>query len=381
MTGPTKLQRWLDLIAFLAGRHFPVAVEELWRNLPAYAHGVDADKKTHEAVRRMFERDKDELRALGIPIEAVEYTMHYGREQAVGYRLARKDFHLPYLRLVREAEAGRGEAPEGPPARVEELQLTETEAAAALGGLREVSSVPGFPLAGEARSAFRKLAFDLDVGLLRDDPVVHLEDPEAEASSDALRRLTGALRTRKSVRFRYHSMARDATEERSAHPYGLFFQHGRWYLVAFDEAREEPRMFRLGRMSDVAANAAAPGTPDYQVPQDFELARYTGRSAWELGEDAEGTVDSRVRFAFPRSLWAERNGHGRLVRPLEDGSQVRGFEVHRRDPFLRWLLSLAGDAVVEEPPELREQFRNLARGVAALHGAPLGVDPGEGGSP
>jgi len=387
MSAPTKLQRWLDLIAVLASHRLPLTVDQLWRDIPAYAPGVDGDKRTHARVRRMFERDKDELRALGIPIERLEFSINYGREQATGYRLASRSFHLPYLKLVREAggaETGGGPTgiePTPPPSAADAFDLSEREAAAALGGLRQVSSLPGFPLAAEARSAFRKLAFDLDADLLREDPVLHAEDREAADASQSLRRLSDALLARKTVRFRYHSMGRDATEERTVHPYGLFFQHGRWYLVGFDEPRSEPRVFRLGRMSDVVPNERTPGTPDYAIPEDFELEGYTGRRAWELGGDAEGTIQAKVRFQFPRSLWAERNGHGRLTLPLEDGGQIRAFEVHRRDPFLRWVLSLAGDATVEEPVELRRAFRSMVREVAARHGSAVEEAAGGGGAP
>lgn len=397
MSAPTKLQRWLDLIAFLASRRFPVPVDELWSGVPAYTQGVGADPTTHASVRRMFERDKKDLNRLGIPIETVTFDINYGHEQATGYRLKRRDFHLPYLRLVREAAGERGPAagppsgttgepgstareaggrqpgtavkPSGAGASAAEFEISEAEASAALEGLRYVAELPGFTLSREARSAFRKLAFDLDADLLRDAPVHQVTDPETERSTEALRRLSDALLARKTVRFDYHSIGRDAREERSVRPYGLFFQHGRWYLVGHDEDRDEPRVYRVGRVSDVRANPKTPGTPDYEVPGDFRLERYTGRSAWELGGGSEGELEATVRFRFPRSMWAERNGHGRLVEELEDGTQLRAFEVHRRDPFLRWVLSLGGDATVESPPDVRGDFQRIAAEVAARHGS------------
>jgi proteasome accessory factor B len=366
-TQPTKLQRWLDLIAYLSGRHVPVPVEEVWANVPAYASGLEGDETVKQSARRMFERDKDELKESGIPIETVTYHINYGREEAVGYRLATKNFHLPYLRLV--AESQEGVRPSGATGR--EFELTEKEASAALDGLQELASVPSLPLASFARSAFRKLSFDLDPELLRDSPVHYAEDPETTATRDALQALSDAVRRRKQVRFRYHGMTRDTDEERSVHPYGLLFQHGRWYLVGHDLDREALRMFRLGRMSDLRPNRAAPGTADYEVPADFDLAEHVGRRAWELGADVDAATSATVRFRFPRSLWAERNGHGELVREEEDGAQIRRFEVRRRDPFLRWLLSLGGDAWVERPEELREEFRALAAEVARRYGGTL----------
>jgi proteasome accessory factor B len=383
---PTKLQRWLDVVSFLASRRIPASTEELWSNVPAYAPGLDGADKAKRAVRRTFERDKDELRALGIPIETVSYHVNYGREEIVGYRLARRDFHLPYLELLREAEGGEPGANEtrsassrpdtpGPgepsvrPAGTPVFEISLDEAGAALDGLRELARLPGFPLAGAARSAFRKLAFDLDPAAIGETPVVYAEDAETSATADALRVLSAALQRRKAVSFAYRAMTTDSEERREVHPYGLLFQHGRWYLVAHDAGRDGIRMFRAGRMSDVSANPRAPGTPDYEIPDDFTLESYAGRRAWELGEESADAVDADVRFRFPRSLWAERNGHGALVEEHDDGAQLRRFAVRRREPFLRWVLSLAGDARIEAPDDMRREFRALAARAAALHGS------------
>lgn len=366
---PTKLQRWLDVVAYLAARRLPVSTEELWENVPAYTPGLEGSKKEKARVRRTFERDKDELRELGIPIETVEYTISFGREEVSGYRIAKRDFHLPYLKLLDRADAagGRGGVgvAEGDPTVFE---LSAPEAGAALDGLRELASLPSFPLARAARGAFRKLAFDLDPDAFGETPIVYAEDPETEEARDTLHTLTDAVRRRKDLTFVYHAMSRDAVEERRARGYGLLFQHGRWYLVAHDLDRDAVRMFRVGRIRKVEVNPRSPGTADYTVPSDFSLDEYGGRSAWELSNDEEPPLEATVRFDFPRSLWAHRNGHGELVEEAEDGSQLRRFTVHRVDPFLRWVLSLAGDARVEDPDELRDGFRTLARRVADLHG-------------
>ncbi|MCG6988065.1 MAG: hypothetical protein LJF06_07780, partial [Gemmatimonadetes bacterium] len=130
----SKLQRWLDLVAYLAGRRVPATAEEVWAAVPAYVRGLEGDAKEHETVRRMFERDKDDLRAAGIPIETVTFSINYGTEESHGYRLLRRDFHLPYLRLVREAEAEeRGAQPSGLRA-ADSFAVAEDEAGAALDG-------------------------------------------------------------------------------------------------------------------------------------------------------------------------------------------------------------------------------------------------------
>lgn len=372
-TQPTKLQRWLDMVAYLAGRRLPVSVEDLWRAVPAYQPGLEGDDKAKATVRRMFERDKDELRRMGIPIETDSYSINFGLEQIQGYRLATRDFHLPYLRLVARARSeverpGAGApSPGGGAARSDTFPLESEEARAALDGLAELAGVPSFPLRTAARSAFRKLAFDLEPEWMEGAPVVYAEDPETAAGRDALRALSDAVRRRKAVRFRYRGMTRDTDGDRHVLPYGLLFQHGRWYMVGRDVDQDGERMFRAGRMRDVREDAPKGPSPDFEVPDTFDLHAYAGRAAWEVGEDPEGAVEAVVRFAFPRSLWADRNGHGAWVAEEPDGSQLRRFTVLRRDPFLRWVLSLAGDARVEAPEPLRAAFTHMVVEVARRH--------------
>ena len=133
-------------------------------------------------MRRMFERDKKELRELGIPIETVTFHINYGLEESHGYRLTKKDVHLPYLRLVAEASGEPDPARPRLPTPPYAFELTEAEAGAALDGLREVASLPSFPLRDEAVSAFRKLTLDLDPGLLSEPSVVYAEDEWTQAT-------------------------------------------------------------------------------------------------------------------------------------------------------------------------------------------------------
>lgn len=360
----TKLQRWLDLIAFLVARRLPVAVDEIMEAMPAYSdrwlEGSDTDR---DSVRRAFERDKEELRRAGIPIESVQYHVNYGAEKIEGYTLNRRDFYLPYLKLV------SGSTPEGSarrkPYSLPDIQLTETEADLALGALREVASVPGFPFAREARSAMRKLAFDLDVDAIETDPVLYIERPGAGEVLARVRPLSDALLARKRVGFVYHGIHRGEETQREVHPYGLFFQRGSWYLVGYDVAREGIRVFRADRMEGLEPNTRALNTPDYTIPDGFALDAYLRREAWELGDDEP--LRAHVLFHFPRSLWAERNRHGTLVERRPDGAAVREFAVQQTNPFLRWLLGLGAHAEILSPESLAAELEEMARKIASKY--------------
>ncbi len=378
----TKVQRWLDLIAYLVGRRLPVSVAELMERLPAYARDwAGGDEKTRKSVRRKFERDKDELRNLGIPIETVPYTVGALAEEMEGYLIRRRDFYLPYLKLLEEEKEGSGgsQASSGGRARVRErapgrtsvpgheLEVPREAASSAVQGLQALANLPAFPLATAARSALRKITFDLESAGGEDARILFAVPPETARAGEHTRLLAEAVGRRKTVRFTYHGIYRGQATERRVRPYGLLFQHAHWYLVAWDEDREGERLFRVDRMAELEVNPSQPNTPDFQAPDDAVLEAYRDREPWELGEENE-SFPARLRFRFPTSLWAERNGYGTKVEEDgEDGSVVREFQVRQPHALLRWVLSLGGEADIESPPELRDELRAMAREVAALY--------------
>ncbi len=374
----SKTQRWLDLVAYLVGRRLPVSVGELMEKVPAYARKwVEGSSTEQASVRRMFERDKDELRALGVPIESVPTPSDELGEQEA-YRLGARDFFLPYLKLVegmrgvREREVGR--------TAIGTVELAPEAASAAVEALRFAESVPGFPYAAEARSALRKLALDVRLpapaDLVAGDappssgpelPPLFLDDAGREDVVERVRTLSEALLARKRVRFRYHGIRRGEATERDVAGYGLMFQHGRWYLVGHDALRADLRVFRVERMEPPAVNPRQPKTPDYEIPESFRLRDYLEREPWQLGQEGDEKLRALALFAFPASLWAERNARGELIEQRPDGSAVRAFDVAQVGPFLRWILSLEGDAVILQPPELRQALRETAARVAGVH--------------
>jgi predicted DNA-binding transcriptional regulator YafY len=361
MTPSTKLQRWLDLIAYLVGHRVPVTAEQIMEHVPAYAEKLaTGEDRDFEAARRMFERDKTELKQAGIPLRTVEYHVDYGLTQLQGYQINRRDFYLPYLKLL-----GSERPDPGRRAGAATLEIQDDDASLALEALRRVADVPSFPLRDEARSAFRKLAFDIDPDAFSDDPVVFFAQPPRTAELDGvLRRLSDALLERRRVAFTYHGITRGDTTEREVAPWGLLFQHSQWYLIGHDSLRDGVRVFRASRMEGL--RPAKGDAPMYEIPPDFRLDDYIGRDAWELGEAASPET-VRVRFRFPASLWAARNRKGTFVSRDEDGSEVREFIVHQPDAFLRWVLGQANEAKIVSPEWLEEQRVAVMRKVVEMH--------------
>jgi predicted DNA-binding transcriptional regulator YafY len=367
-----KLQRWTDLLAALLRYHFPATFEQLARDVPAYSD----ESKKKDAVMRMFERDKDELRSFGIAIE----TIPLEEEETTGYKLDRKTFYLPYLSL-----SASGGKPASTPRKIGKLgyralatlvvepdELSIIAAAAA-----RVKALGDPVLAEDADSALRKLAFDLPLPetpnyedesfVLREAalPAYRMSAMAPELAQNVFEMLNDALARRKKVSFDYHTMGSDNVSRRNVEPYGLFFLSSHWYLAANDLDKHELRNFRVNRISRVDVNAARSQSPDFDIPAGFNLREHArSKKAWELGDGAG--EDAVVDFHNPTGA---AKAAARLGVAIEGASDRRKFTIRRVDSFARWLLSFGGEAIPVSPPSLVDEFRNQVKEAHEIYGA------------
>jgi len=357
MSSP-KTARWLDLIAFLLQHRYPVVREDLFRKVRGYLDDPEgATPRARESARRKFERDKDELRALGVEIETVEVPSHAGDEPNMAYRLKPGGFYLPYFEL----HPSEGEV-EHPYRELRRIPLTRHELRTLDRATRRLADRTEFPLAGAAASLRRKLAFDLP--LAESDVERVLAEPLPPESHAALATLQEATAARRAVQCTYYSIGRDETAEREIEPWALYFERSTWYCVARARDRAAPRVFRVDRMRDVRPLPGREQT--FAVPDDFDVRSYLGRQPWDLSNDPPRRV--RVRFGFPQSRWVLNEKRGRPVDPLlEDGGAVIDFEVRERGAFLRWLLTFRRQATVLDPPEVAQELEAMRRQVARLY--------------
>lgn len=343
-----KTSRWLDLVAFLLGHRFPVTREQIFQKVGGY-------DGAGETARRKFERDKDELRALGVEIETVPIPGAAGDEPNTGYRLRPRSTYLPYLELVdtpatEHAYQGLGR-----------IALSRAELDALDRATRALSEQRDTPFAAAAASARRKLAFDLPLNADAIERILALPIPEH--ARQALEVLQDAVIHRAAVACQYYTMSRRAEAERELEPWGLLFQWGRWYCVARARDRDEPRLFRVDRMKNVRR---LPGrTPHFELPDDFHVRTFAGRSPWEFGTGPATTA--RVRFAFPDGRWVANSNVGRVMREEADRALIVAFDVRDTDAFLRWLLPFGRQAEIEEPVALRQALAALRADVAAMY--------------
>lgn len=360
MTTP-KVQRWIDLLAALLGHRMPVTFEELARDVPAYlTDGSIADKNPSPTLKRMFERDKVELRELGVPILSIGEE---GSDESA-YTLRTKDFYLPYLGIVSARGIERPTTVDRYGYRsLETLAFEPDELEAITQGARRVAQVGDPVLAEEARNAMRKLAFDLPLGATDGPGDTLLVPPPTRANPRSLATLGDALVRRKRVSFAYHTIGTGTSAERSVEPYGLFFINSHWYLVARDVEKAALRNFRVNRMDSLKVTTAKLGTADYEIPTDFVLrAHAQSRQAWEIGDG--DAFEAVVEFTGDTGAVVAAAALGQLD---ATSTRYRRFIVRRTDSFARWLFSFAGDAMPVSPAALIDEYASLVERTRTIY--------------
>lgn len=300
------IERILNLLAFLLTVGRPVSAEEIRYTVAGY------DQPEDEAFRRMFERDKDLLRQLGIGLE-LQPTDVWAVD--FGYVVPEGGYQLPDPGLTDEERAALWLA-----AQVVQLggQPSGPEALFKLGGAP--GTLAGDPLAANLGD---------EMGVLGD--------------------LFGAVVEHRRVEFQYRD------KPRMLAPYGLVHRRGHWYVVGETEA--QIRAFRVDRMSQPVIGEEAGA---FARPTGFKVDQSIPDAPWEAGAD---DTTARVVFSADAAWWARRQLSANAeVTESKDGSLMVELPVANPDAFVGWILGFVDDAEVIEPPELREKV--LARAEA-----------------
>jgi proteasome accessory factor B len=316
----TRTERLVNLvICLLSTRRFLTAAQ-IAATVPGYEHDA-SDPRDHEAFQRKFERDKAELRDLGVPLETGTTSVF---DTEPGYRIARRDYALPDVRLEPDETAAVGIA-----AR---LWQHAGMAAAATSGLLKL----------------RAAGVDVDLQpTLGVEPLV-TADPAFEP-------LQTAARQRQEVRFDYRTPEDDSAQTRHLQPWGVVSWRGRWYVVGHDLDRDATRCFRMSR---VVGRVTLVGAPDsFTPPDNVDLFSHVAKWSGPVVHPNRAVVLVRPGRAFGVRRWADN------ITPGPDGDRV---ELGYADPdgFAKWLVGYGSDVVVVEPEEVRKatiaRLRDLA---------------------
>lgn len=295
-------ERMLNLLALLSVRNQPITLKQIRRELT----GQYSDQ--YEAARAQFERDKGELRELGIPID----TVVLGGDQAgeTAYRVNRSNYELSDANFTKE--------------EIEALQIAA--ATVRLG-------------AQQSELALWKLGAERVRPRLGPLASIGFSDPHLNVILDAIAK-------RAPVSFHYKG------ETRTVDSYGMLARKGFWYLVGFDHLRKAQRVFRVDRIEG-GVKKGKPGS--YKMPKGLDIVKAvpSDRKMMAAGDYEHSTAHVRVHESLVRTVTQEF-GREAIVEELPDGSATFEVPCSNSYAFRLWLFAMVDKAEVVGPQDVRE---------------------------
>ncbi|MGB7861663.1 MAG: WYL domain-containing protein [Acidimicrobiia bacterium] len=292
------VERVLNLLIYLLESPTPVTAEDVRHTVSGY------EGQSDEAFHRMFERDKDVLRRLGVPIrmEALDaWEIDYG------YTVDPDEYAVPDPGLTQEERVALSVA-----ARMVRLGGSHAglDALLKLGGI-------------ERGVGIEPLGADLG------------------AEAETLGSLFAAITERRTIAFTYRG------SHRTLNPYGMAHRRGHWYLTG--ASGEGQRLYRIDRIEELTVGDE-PGV--FTKPRGFDVRSIMDVQPWESGSDPE--VVASVRFNADVAWWAART----LGLDEPDADLIAEIPIANHDAFIGWVLSFGDSAEVLSPPDLRQEIRD-----------------------
>ncbi|WP_219106959.1 YafY family protein [Austwickia sp. TVS 96-490-7B] len=328
-----KTERLLNLVICLLSTRRPLTRGQIRAAVAAYAQ-----TPSEESFERMFERDKEELRELGVPLVTVQLDQFFDDEPA--YRIDRGQYALP------------------------ELHLAPDEWAVLSLASRAWSEAS---LGGAAAAALRKLAAD---GVEVDESVLSGVETQVRTVEPAFEAVTAAVVDCCPIRFAYRTRGAGEPQVRRIQPWSLTSRFGHWYVAGFDVDRQAPRVFRLSRVVGAVRRDGKPGS--YVIPADHDAPSMIRRH----DQDARVVATAWVRPGAGHA-WRRRAVSGASCEAAPDGWDVLRVSGPSVNQLADEAASYGPVVRVVDPPELVEAtVRRLSAVVAAHRSAsPAGPQP------
>lgn len=329
-------ERLLNLVIALVNTTGRMTKEQIRRSVAGY------DQESTEAFERMFERDKETLRELGVPVVTVSSAAH-GDDQ--GYRVDLDAYALPPMELSAAQLGVLALA-----AEFWQGQSLRTDAARALTKLRAVGATPS--------------ETDTLAGLA----------PRLHAAGPALAPLLDATHARQVVGFTYRTASTGEVLRREVEPWRVLASRGGWYLVGFDRGRDAPRVFRLSRIVGDVAVVGSAGA--FEVPADADpqamlesVQSAEERTAWlAVAHDRAGAL--RVR-----ALDAPTPPEGAAPPP---GTDLVAVPYRRTEELAEEVTGYTDAVVVLAPETLRDAVVRRLEAAVRLAGRVAGEEEDRG---
>ncbi len=308
-----KTERLLNLIFALMSAGQATTREDIRRTVSGYEKC-----SSDQAFERMFERDKDELRSMGVPIQTVSNAF----DEVVGYRIAKDRYQLVDL----------------------ELNARDLELLSAASHVWDEAV-----LSNAAHTAVWKAESHHDK-TYRHSNLAGVARVRAQHSN--LLPLLAAARESKVVTFDY-KVPGQLPEKRIIEPWSIICRQGRWYTIGFDQNRGEQRTFRLSRIEgsvNITANSATVAPPNSRFP-DIAIP------------NDEPPIKSTVKILPLSGALLRKYG---VVVESEIEFDVIELEAAPTD-LLSWLLPAAPEIISVEPDSLRDELLARLAMIASEH--------------
>jgi len=334
-------ERILSLLMLLLDAQGPVSRAEIFQRIPAYRTAKPA------AGERKFERDKDELRALGVPL--IQEQEKVEEKEETVYRISQRSYGM------------------------HPVQLDDEERVAVILAAEALRDSEGLVYRELVDDALRKLTFDSGKPRMPAQLAISLPTrDQGKRMRKSLDSIGTAVEARKRLTLTYESGGR--TTVREVDPYAAVYVGGNWQLIGHCHLRGLPRTFRVDRIRNVKM-APRPGTPDFERPPGWNLHTYVQRSPWvfQAGE-SELAMDVVLDIGPERAWMADEDfGPGSTRETL--GSDVVGggdwtrvrFRSGNPGYIVTRVLDAAGNLRVIAPPDLRARVRAIASSIAAAN--------------
>ena len=266
--------------------------------------------ETFEVSRRTIQRDLEALCKAGIPI-ATTQGAGGGISVMEGYRIDR-------------------------------TLLTSSDMQAILAGLRSLDSVSG---TNRYAQLMEKMSAGTSSVLAGDNHIlIDIASWYKASLAEKIELIHSAIEQGKTIRFHYYAPRGES--DRTVEPYYLVFQWASWYVWGWCRGKEDFRLFKLNRMTELAAGgvfekrrAAYPNLRTERVfPANVQVkAIISGKYKWRLIEE------------YGAGCYVEQ----------PDGRCLFSFGFTDRDQILTWILSFQGEAELLEPVDLRDELRQI----------------------
>jgi proteasome accessory factor B len=309
-----KSERLVNLtIALLATGRW-ITKSEIYTNIDGYSGEPDAKE-------RMFERDKEELRNLGIDIEVGTFDPLF--EDEVGYRIRPENYRIQVSELTPQ-------------------QLALISSA--------TQSWRGAILDSKASAGLIKLKA---LGIESDVDGIPLNPHQVRNSDSNLAKVIDALALRTTISFDYRA-ADNTNENRALEPYGVGTKNGFWYVAGNDLERRAVRLFRLDRLASEVKEQGRGSS--YEIPEDFSMHNQL------QSRTRKNVAELLVRKGKAHQL----RKHSELKESKDEWDQL---EYHYSDieELVRDLLWHRDDVKVIGPTEVKESLMESLQLIQVRH--------------